>query len=162
MKSIAFLALGSNMGDRELNLLRAMAEIGRIPDVRITALSGFYDTEPVSPVPQDSFINAVLRCEVSMGPYQLLDELQRIETEVFRRKRDVPQGPRTMDLDILFFDDLVISDDRLTIPHPRLHQRRFVLVPLCEISPDLIHPLLRGSVSEILASLPAGERVVKV
>lgn len=150
------------MGDRELNLLRAVAEIGSIPDVRITALSGFYDTEPVSPVPQDPFINAVLRCEVSMRPYQLLDELQRIETEVFRRKRDVPQGPRTMDLDILFFDDLVISDVRLTIPHPRLHQRRFVLVPLCEIAPDLVHPLICSSVKEILESLPGEERVVRV
>jgi 2-amino-4-hydroxy-6-hydroxymethyldihydropteridine diphosphokinase len=162
MKSIAYLALGSNIGDRELNLLRAVAEIGKIPDVRITGLSGFYDTEPVGTVPQDPFINSVLRCEVSMGPVQLLDELQRIETEVFRRKRDIPQGPRTMDLDILFFDDLVISDDRLTIPHPRLHQRRFVLVPLTEIAPDLVHPLIRSSVKEILDSLPDGERVVRV
>lgn len=162
MKSIAYLALGSNIGDRELNLLRAVAEIGKIPDVRITGLSGFYDTDPVSPVPQDPFINAVLCCEVSMEPHQLLDELQRIESGVFRRKRNIPQGPRTMDLDILLFDDLVISDDRLTIPHPRLHQRRFVLVPLTEIAPDLIHPLIRNSVKEILDSLPAGERVVRV
>jgi 2-amino-4-hydroxy-6-hydroxymethyldihydropteridine diphosphokinase len=162
MNSIAYLALGSNMGDRELNLLRAVAEIGKIRDVRITALSGFYDTEPVGPVPQDPFINAVLRCDISLGPHQLLDELQRIETGVFRRNRDIPQGPRTMDLDILFFDDLVISDDRLTIPHPRLHQRRFVLVPLCEIAPDLVHPLIRDSVKKILESLPAGERVVRV
>ncbi|MEA5114923.1 MAG: 2-amino-4-hydroxy-6-hydroxymethyldihydropteridine diphosphokinase [Geobacteraceae bacterium] len=162
MKSIAYLALGSNIGDRELNLLRAVAEIGKIPDVRITGLSGFYDTDPVSTVPQDPFINAVLCCEVSMGPHQLLDELQRIESGVFRRKRNIPQGPRTMDLDILLFDDLVISDDRLTIPHPRLHQRRFVLVPLTEIAPDLVHPLIRNSVKEILDSLPDGERVVRV
>lgn len=162
MNSIAYLALGSNMGDRELNLLRAVAEIGKIPDVRITGLSGFYDTDPVGPVPQDPFINAVLRCEVSMDPHKLLDALQHIENEVFRRKRDIPQGPRAMDLDILLFDELVISDDRLTIPHPRLHQRRFVLVPLCEIAPDLVHPLIRGSVREILESLPEGERVVRI
>src|SRR5919198_3060322 len=89
VESDVFIALGSNMGDRDLNLLRAVAEIGKLPGVRITALSGFYDTEPVGPVAQANFLNAVLRLETSLSPRGLLEALQRIETEVFRRKREV-------------------------------------------------------------------------
>ena len=150
------------MGDRELNLLRAVAEIGKLPGARITALSGFYDTEPVGPVAQENFLNAVLRLETSLSPRKLLSELRRIETEVFRRKREVAWGPRPLDLDILFYGDLVLEEEGLVIPHPRLHERRFVLQPLAEIAPEFIHPLLKKSVSDLLASLPAGERVTKI
>lgn len=145
-----------------MNLLRAIAEIGKLPGTKVTALSGFYDTQPVGPVVQDNFLNAVLRLETSLTPRQLLCELQRIETGIFKRKHTVEWGPRIIDLDILFYGDRVVAENILTIPHPRLHERRFVLVPLAEIAPEFIHPLLGRSTVEILRSLETTESVIKV
>ncbi|HET6421372.1 MAG TPA: 2-amino-4-hydroxy-6-hydroxymethyldihydropteridine diphosphokinase [Geobacteraceae bacterium] len=162
MESSAYIALGSNLGDRELNMLRGIAEIGKLPGTRITALSGFYDTQPVGPVEQDNFLNAALRIETSLSPHQLLSELQRIETETFGRKRTVRWGPRSIDLDILFYGNLVIAGEDLTIPHPCLHERRFVLAPLVEIAPGLVHPGIGRSLAEILDDLAGDERVEKI
>jgi len=150
----AYIALGSNQGDRELNLLRGVAEIGRLPGSKISALSGFYETEPVGTVPQENFFNAVLRLETDLPPEPLLHELLRIESEVFLRTREVPGGPRRMDLDLLLYNDLVLQTADLTLPHPRLHERRFVLAPLAEIAPKLRHPVLHEPVSTLLSRLP--------
>jgi 2-amino-4-hydroxy-6-hydroxymethyldihydropteridine diphosphokinase len=155
----AYLSLGSNLGDRELNLLRAVSEIGRIAGLKITALSRFYETAPVGPVPQDPFLNAAMRVETSLSPEQLLRVLQKLETETFKRRRQVVWGPRTMDIDILFFGDRTVADEGLNIPHPRLHQRRFVLAPLAEIAPELLHPVLRQTITELLAALGDSQEV---
>lgn len=158
----AYIALGSNLGDRELNLLRAVAEIGRLPGSRVTALSSFYETSPVGAVKQDAFYNAVLRLSTELDPRSLLARMLRIEDETFKRVRTIHQGPRRMDLDLLLYGDRTINEEDLVVPHPRLTERRFVLQPLCEIAPNLLHPLTGKSIRETLASLESDETVVKL
>lgn len=162
MEECAYIGLGSNLGDRELRLLTAVAELGRLPGTRVTALSPFYETEPVGELPQQNFYNAVARICTTLPPLALLDELKRLEIEVFQRKPSGHWGPRSMDLDILIYGDRVISEDRLTIPHPRLFERRFALQPLADIAPSLVHPTLGNPIAELLAALTTTERVVRI
>lgn len=162
METEAYIALGSNIGDRELNLLRAIAEVGRLPESRVTAISSFYETSPVGTVRQDPFYNAVLRLSTQLEATSLLAHLLRIEDEAFKRVRAIHQGPRSMDLDLLLYGDSVIDEEALVVPHPRLTVRRFVLHPLCEIAPDLLHPVTGETIRELLVSLKSDETVVKV
>lgn len=162
MEECAYIGLGSNLGDRELKLLMAVAELGKLPGTRVTAVSPFYETEPVGGVPQDNFFNAAVRLGTTLAPLVLLDELKRIETAVFKRAPSQRWGARSMDLDILLYGDLVFTCERLTIPHPRLAERRFALQPLADIAPDLVHPSLGKTIAELLAGLTATEKVVRV
>jgi 2-amino-4-hydroxy-6-hydroxymethyldihydropteridine diphosphokinase len=158
----AYIALGSNIGDRERNLLRAVAELGRLPESRVSALSSFYETSPVGMVRQDAFYNAVLRLTTTLDAHNLLIRMLQIEDEAFKRVRTIPQGPRRMDLDLLLFGDRIIHEENLIVPHPRLSERRFVLQPLCEIAPDLVHPLTGKTIHELCAGLKSDDTVVKL
>ena len=162
METEAYIALGSNIGDRELNLLRAVAEVGKLSGCKVTALSSFYETSPVGTVQQKSFYNAVLGLSTQLDAHALLDHLLQIEDTVFKRVRAIQQGPRRMDLDLLLYGDQIIDDDKLVVPHPRLAERLFVMQPLCEVAPELVHPLIGITVRELLAALKSDEIVVKL
>jgi len=158
----AYIGLGSNLGDRELNLLRAVAELGKLPESKVTGLSPFYETSPVGVTDQSNFFNAVLRLSTRLTSHALLLQLQHIESAIFRRKRTEHWGPRTMDLDLLIFGNEIINESELVIPHPRMAERRFVLEPLCKLAPDLIHPALGRTMGELLAALPLTETVTQI
>ncbi|HKJ00035.1 MAG TPA: 2-amino-4-hydroxy-6-hydroxymethyldihydropteridine diphosphokinase [bacterium] len=154
MTLTAYVGLGSNI-EPEANLRAAIALLEAEPGLRVTAVSPVYRTPPWGPVPQDPYLNAVLALETEFAPEDLLTRLLAIET---RRGRDrspqaVRWGPRTLDLDLLLCGDAVIATERLTLPHPRLAERAFVLVPLCDLAPDLRHPVLGRRMRELLSAV---------
>ena len=156
---IAFIGIGSNLGNRIENCIRAVEEISNF--ARIISISSIYETEPVDREDQPDFINCAIGIETSLSPFDLLISLQSVEN-IIGRERIEKWGPRKIDLDIIFYDNLLIETDELIIPHPRAHLRRFVLEPLFEIAPDFIHPNLKISVSELLSNLKDMRRVIKV
>jgi len=143
----AYLSLGSNIGDREANL---RAAVERLAPVR---QSPVYETEPVDYLAQRWFLNMVVEIETDLFPRQLLTRTQKIEREL-GRIRGIPKGPRTIDIDILFYAAAVIDTPELQIPHPRIAARRFVLAPLADLAPELRHPVTRLTVKEMLAAAP--------
>ena len=147
-----FIGIGSNLGDRYGNCKTSIDRIIRNPGAEFLALSSFYATTPVSPVSQGDFLNAVLRILWRGSPLELLALLQSVETAM-GRVREIPQGPRIIDLDILLFDDLLFETAELTIPHPRLHERKFTLVPILELEPAATHPRLGRPLKEFLDSI---------
>jgi 2-amino-4-hydroxy-6-hydroxymethyldihydropteridine diphosphokinase len=158
MNGITYLSLGSNLGNREQNLEEAVRRASTLG--RVVAVSSFYETEPVEVTDQPWFLNCVLALETTAEPAQLMRELLRIEHEM-GRQRLVKKGPRSIDIDILLFGDAVVNTPDLTIPHPEMTRRRFVLEPLAEIAPDLLHPVSQKTVTLLLAELAPGQRVQK-
>ena len=149
-RKVIYLSLGSNLGDRAANLNRAIEALSTI-GARVLRRSSIYETEPVDFVQQPWFLNCVVEAETSLMPRQLLIELQAIERKLGSQKV-VPRGPRVIDLDVLFYGSAVIHAAGMEIPHPRLTERRFVLVPLAELVPELRHPVLGLTAAELLAA----------
>ena len=135
----AFIAIGSNMGNPNAQVLQAFAELGSMPHSTLLVCSSLYWSAPVGLEDQPYFINAVAEIETTLNPYALLSKMQQIEA-VHGRTRSIMNGPRTLDLDLLFYDDLVLADEKLTLPHPQMHKRAFILLPLIEISPNCSIP----------------------
>jgi 2-amino-4-hydroxy-6-hydroxymethyldihydropteridine diphosphokinase len=156
---IVYLALGSNLGDRLANLKQAIASL--TPQMDVKAKSQVYETPPWGYVDQPKFLNQVIRAKTYLEPEPLLKHLKRLEVALGRQE-SVPNGPRLIDIDILFYDELILYSPALVIPHPRLHERAFVLLPLMDLDPDLVHPVNKKSVREMIAScdLEGIEKVV--
>lgn len=149
----AYVGLGANLGDRERTLHRAVARLGEVPGIDVDRVSTLRDTDPVGLVEQPRFLNGVVALETSLAPRDLLAALLEVERGLGRiRVEGERWGPRALDLDLLLYDELVVREPGLIVPHPRLHERRFVLEPLTELDPDLRVPG-RGTVSELLSEL---------
>ena len=147
-----FIGIGSNLGDRAAHLEHARQALAAMPQTHRVVFSPVYDTKPIGPIPQGRYLNAVALLETELDPYDLLDALNAIECETGRGPslQRTKWGPRTLDLDILLYDQRVISSDELVVPHPMMHERWFVLKPLVDLDPDAVHPVLEMTVSELL------------
>ena len=150
-----YVALGSNLGDREKAFVSAREAVVADPELCVIRASRVFETPPVGPPGQGAYLNAVIALRVGLDPFELLERLHRIERGMGRdRSQDaVRWGPRSLDLDILFFGQRSIESSELTIPHPRAHERNFVMVPMAEIAPELVHPTLEKTMAEIAGSL---------
>ena len=150
MTSLAAVAVGSNLGFRRECLESAIACLDATPGVEVLRVSDFHETAPVGGPPQGAFLNGALLLRTELAPRSLLDRLHEIEREHGRERPDpVRNGPRTLDLDLLLVDGTVVSSSDLELPHPRMHERSFVLDPLVEIAPDLLHPVLNRTIEEL-------------
>lgn len=156
----AFISVGSNMGDKMEHCKKGIAGLDVPGSCAVVASSPFYRTEPVDYTDQDWFVNAVVKIETRFDPRRLLREIHSIEQAAGRVRGGVRFGPRTLDMDILLYDDVVIREADLEIPHPRMHKRRFVLQPICDIDPSVVHPLLRTDMRSLMSSLDKGEQEI--
>ncbi len=148
----AYIALGSNMGDKENNIKQAIKKLKDSPRIKVSKVSAFYETEPVGVIEQDLFLNGAVQIETLLTPKELMTRLLEIEAEL-KRVRTIKWGPRTIDLDILLYDDYITATEDVVIPHPRMHERSFVLEPLNEIAPFVMHPVMNRRISQLLSDI---------
>ncbi len=160
MPSAAYIGLGSNLGDREANLSRALNLMAGLPETKVLRVSSVYRTQPLGKADQPEFLNMAAEVGTGLEPGQLLKSLQEIESRLGRRREEL-WGPRTIDLDILYYGDRTVKEPGLVIPHPRAHQRAFVLEPLSELEPDLADPVTGMTVKEMLGRLDRGGQGVE-
>jgi len=158
-KHAVYISIGSNIGNKLKNCQNGIAALIKPGLSLLRKQSPFYSTEPVDYKNQDWFINAVIKIQSVFDPYQLLSEIKSIQQGVGRISDPVRYGPRVLDLDILLYDDLVINSSGLVIPHPRMHKRRFVLKPICDIDPKVVHPVLKKDMRHLLANLGDGQKI---
>jgi 2-amino-4-hydroxy-6-hydroxymethyldihydropteridine diphosphokinase len=165
MPNRAFIGIGSNLGDRAANYREALVRITALPESRIVRQSSIYETEPVGEI-KGAFLNGAIEVETELGAEALMRRLLAMERAMGRKRAPASRKsvkpaarPRTIDLDLLFFNNEVLETPTLTVPHPRLHERRFVLVPMVELAPALIHPKSNKTISDLLVNIKAPQRV---
>lgn len=158
----AYISVGSNLGDKLANCRLGVSRLIDATHSRLLAQSRIYQTEPVDDTDQDWFINFVVALETDCEPLALLSQISRIEREAGRVRTTRRAGPRTLDMDILLVGSRIINLPKLTVPHPRMHKRHFVLRPLCDINPDMIHPVLQKPIRQLLDELDATDQQVLV
>jgi len=156
----AFIAVGSNLGNKIENCKSGIRALTGV-DLRVKARSRIYETEPVDFKDQDWFVNFVVKIETMLDPLGLLERIQSVQRDAGRISDAIRFGPRVLDLDIIFFDDIVLDLPQLVIPHPRMHKRRFVLRPLCDIDPGIMHPLKNQNVQTLLDDLDEKEQRIR-
>ena len=155
-----YLSVGSNLGDKLDNCRKGLAALTDSGDTALRRVSRFYRTSPVDYMDQDWFVNAAVEIDTCLSPETLLDELLSIQQRMGRKADAVRFGPRVLDLDILLYDDHVIQSPRLILPHPRMHKRAFVLHPICDIDPTIMHPVLGTTMGALLSALNDGDQEV--
>jgi 2-amino-4-hydroxy-6-hydroxymethyldihydropteridine diphosphokinase len=155
-----FISVGSNLGGKLENCLKGIAALTESGKSKLLETSRFFRTSPVDYAHQDWFVNAAVKIATALEPLDLLDELVAIQQRMGRKSDAIRFGPRVLDLDILIFEDRVIRTPRLEIPHPRMHKRAFVLQPICDIDPSIIHPVLGQTVVDLLGRLNADDQRV--
>jgi 2-amino-4-hydroxy-6-hydroxymethyldihydropteridine diphosphokinase len=151
-KVTVYIGLGTNSGEREKNIERSLQRLKGSPEIDLFSVSPLYDTEPYGEKEQPRFLNGVVKIETTLSPKELLGELKKIEREMGRKKR-TRWAPRVIDLDILFYDGIVYKDEEVEIPHPDLHNRWFVLKPMNDLAPTLVHPIIKKTVRQLLEGL---------
>ncbi|HWP60588.1 MAG TPA: 2-amino-4-hydroxy-6-hydroxymethyldihydropteridine diphosphokinase [Candidatus Acidoferrales bacterium] len=154
----AYIGIGSNLGKKKENYLESLDRVAKIPGTKITKESSLYESEPLGDSKQ-WYVNGVIEIETELGPEQLLKRLKNIERQMGRKKVRKRWGARVIDLDILLYDDLKLNRRNLKIPHPELQNRKFVLLPLSEIAPQVVHPVLDATISELLLKVKNDKKV---